>query len=355
MLKDKISWKLVNIALALFIFVLLYQTGHLWIDIFKKLWTVALPFLIAFTIAYALHPFVNKLRNKKIPKGFAILIVVLIAFALMATTIGLMFPLLFGQLNTLFNNILAFIKELSLNYDLDLGVLQTSLSDVFNDVISSFSKYISDGAVSIIGVSLSVLGNTFIVIAAAVYFLIDMDKIRPAFKHLLIRKNKRTFRYVEALDNEMKAYITGFIKIVFITFIEYTVAYTIIGHPSALLLGFVAAMGNLIPYFGGIATNMIAAITAFAISPSLFIKTCIAFFVCSNLDGYVINPYVYGKSNKVHPLVTILAVFAGGILFGILGIIISLPVTIIIITTIKYYSEDLADLWEEVRGGKGKD
>ena len=157
------------------------------------------------------------------------------------------------------------------------------------------------------------------------------------------------------VTNEMKAYITGFIKIVLITFVEYTIAYTIIGHPSALLLGFVAAMGNLIPYFGGIATNMIAAITAFAISPSLFVKTCIAFFVCSNLDGYVINPYVYGKSNKVHPLITILAVFAGGILFGILGIIISLPVTIILITTIKYYSEDIADLWEEVKGNRGKE
>ena len=61
---------------------------------------------------------------------------------------------------------------------------------------------------------------------------------------------------------------------------------------------------------------------------------------------------MYGKSNKVHPLITILAVFAGGILFGILGIVISLPVTIILITTIKFYAEDISDLWEEVRGKK---
>lgn len=352
MFKDKINWKLVNIALMLLIVTLLYQTGHLWIDLFRKAWNVVLPFLIAFSIAYALHPFVMKLRNKKVPKGLAVFIVIATLFVIIGVTIGLMFPLLFGQLNNLFNNILAFVKELSLDYDLNLGFIQTSLNDIFSNVIESFGKYISDGAVSFIGISLNVLGNTFIVMAAVIYFLIDMDKIRLTTKRLLLRKSKKTFRYVQALDMEMKAYITGFIKIVFITLIEYTVVYTIIGHPNALLLGFLAAIGNLIPYFGGIATNCIAAITAFAINPGLFIRTCISFAVCSNIDGYIINPYVYGKSNKVHPLITILAVFAGGILFGILGIVISLPVTIILITTIKFYAEDISDLWEEVRGKK---
>jgi len=352
MFKDKINWKLVNIALLLIIIVMLYQTGHLWIGILSRLWNIVLPFLISFSIAYALHPYVMKLRNKDVPKGLAIFLVVALVFVVLALTIGLMFPLLFGELNSLFNNILAFVKELSLDYDLDLGILQTSLSEIFSNVISSFGQYISDGAVNFIGVSINVLGNVFIVIAAAIYFLIDMESIRETTKKLLIRRSKRTFHYVEMLDREMKAYITGFIKIVFITLVEYTVAYTIIGHPHALLLGFIAAIGNLIPYFGGMATNCVAAITAFAINPILFVKTCIAFFLCSSLDGYLINPYVYGKSNKVHPLVTILAVFAGGILFGILGVVISLPVTIILITTFKFYAEDILDLWEEVRGKK---
>ena len=77
------------------------------------------------------------------------------------------------------------------------------------------------------------------------------------------------------------------------------------------------------------------------ISPALFIKTCIVFLVFSAVDGYIINPFVYGNSNKVHPLVVIISVFAGGALFGVLGIVISLPVAIIAIATFKYFKDDI--------------
>ena len=110
------------------------------------------------------------------------------------------------------------------------------------------------------------------------------------------------------------------------------------------MLGTLAALGNLIPYFGGIITNVIAAVTAFVISPALFIKTCIVFLVFSAVDGYIINPFVYGNSNQVHPLVVIISVFAGGALFGVLGIVISLPVAIIAIATFKYFKKDIMNM-----------
>ena len=146
------------------------------------------------------------------------------------------------------------------------------------------------------------------------------------------------------LDDEMRKYIVGFMKIVIISFFEYTLTYTLIGHPNALMLGTLAALGNLIPYFGGIITNVIAAITAFVISPALFIKTCIIFILFSAVDGYIINPFVYGNSNKVHPLVVIISVFAGGILLGVLGIVISLPVAILVIATFKYFKKDIMNM-----------
>ena len=168
-----------------------------------------------------------------------------------------------------------------------------------------------------------------------------MDKIRKFIKEYLSHKSKKIYNYVLTLDDEMRRYIVGFMKIVIISFFEYSLVYTLIGHPNALMLGTLAALGNLIPYFGGIITNIIAAITAFVISPALFIKTCIVFIIFSAVDGYIINPFVYGKTNKVHPLVVIISVFAGGILFGVLGIVISLPCAIIIITTFKYFKKDI--------------
>ena len=134
-----------------------------------------------------------------------------------------------------------------------------------------------------------------------------------------------------------------------ISVFEYTFAYTIIGHPNAILLGCLAMIANLIPYFGGIINNIVAAVTAFVISPTLFIRTIIVFVILSIVDGYVINPIVYGKTNKVHPLIVIMSVFAGGILFGIMGIVISLPLAIIIVSTIKFFKDDLKDKIEDMK------
>lgn len=349
MFKDKINYKLVNLVLLSIMILILYETGPLWIGIVSKVWSIIFPFLLAFILAYAFYPFLQFMTNKKIPKGLAVFIIVAIILGIVALLIALIFPLLFSQLSSLFNGILAFVKELTTGYDLNLGPLQETLTSSFNDIISNLSKYVSDGAVSAINSSLGVLSIAVIAFASAIYLLIDMGTIRNEVKLFLKRRSKKTFDYVKTIDIEMRNYLSGFVKIIGITLVEYTLAFLIIGHPNALLLGFLAALATLIPYFGGIITNIIAAITAFVISPGLFIRTIICFFILSTLDGYVINPFVYGKTNEVHPLVVIFSVFAGGALFGILGIIISLPVAIIVIATWKYYKKDIDEKLDDMK------
>ena len=200
--------------------------------------------------------------------------------------------------------------------------------------------------------SLGLISNAVIAFSAAIYFLIDMDKIRTYIKYYSKKVSKRNYDYLNELDTQMNNYISGFLKIVIISFFEYSLAFLIIGHPNALLLGFLAAVASFIPYFGGMAVNVIAAITAFVISPSLFIKTVIAFFVLSMIDSYFIGPKVYGKTNNIHPLIVIISVFAGGILFGIMGIIISLPIAIILLTTYRFFEEDIYEVLSDKKAVK---
>lgn len=355
MIKNKIDFKLINAALIILIIFLMYQTGNLWIGIFNKCMTIFMPLFIAFVVAYALYPLLEFFMRHKIPKSIGIAIIIAIVLSIVAFFGITVFPLLFTQLNNLFNGIITFLKDISLNYDLNIGNLQKTLSDVFNDIVVGLGKYVSNGAVNMIGVSVQYISLTFIIFSLAVYFLIDMESIRMQVKRFLKRKSKKAYRYVSLLDYEMKKYLSGFVKIMLISLVEYTVAYTIIGHPNAILLGFLALLSNLIPYFGGIITNILAAITAIVVSPALFIKTVVAFAILSALDGYLINPVVYGKTNKVPPLVVIMSVFAGGILFGILGIIISLPLAIIILTTISYFKADISDKIEDIKENTKKE
>lgn len=349
MFKNKINYKLINTALFVLIIYLLYKTGLLWMGITNKLITIAGPFFFAFVIAYAFYPLLQFLKSKKVPKPIAIFCIIAIIIGVIAVVAVLVAPVLFNQLSSLFSSIISFLKEMSISYDWNVGPLQTSLSSTFNDIISSLGKYVSNGAVSIIGTSLNVISTILISFSAAIYFLIDMDKIRAGLSRHLRRKSRRAYLYVKTLDTEMKNYLTGFLKIVFITLVEYTFAFYVIGHPNAVLLGFLACVATLIPYFGGIITNCIAVITAFVVSPALFIRTIIAFFILSNIDGYIINPFVYGKTNQVHPIIVISSVFAGGILFGIIGIVISLPLAILLIATYKFYKEDMLEKLEDYK------
>ena len=152
----------------------------------------------------------------------------------------------------------------------------------------------------------------------------------------------------------MKNYLSGFVKLMIISLFEYAIIYAIIGHPNALLLGFLAMISQLIPYFGGIITNIIAAITALVVSPMLLIKTVITFAILSIVDGNIISPLVYGKTNNVKPVVVILSISAGGILFGITGIIASFPIAIILIATYKFYKEDILEQIEDIKDNNKK-
>lgn len=349
MLKNKLDYKLINFALITLIIFLMYQTSEIWLGFLGIVLKIITPLFFAFILAYVLHPYLKFLMDKKIPKAFAVSIVVVTVLVVLGLIFGIAAPLLFSQLSSLFNGIISFIKEISIKFDLNFGTLQQTLSVSFNQIIERLGMLVSNGAASFIGTSIGYITLGLISFSAAIYILVDMDKIRKEVGDFLYRQSKKVYRYVGLLDNQMKNYLTGFFKIVLITFFEYSIAFLIIGHPNAMLLGFLAALASLIPYFGGIITNCIAAITAFVISPALFIRTVIAFVILSTLDGYVINPLVYGKTNQVHPLVVILSVFVGGSLFGVIGVVLSLPVAILIVTTYKYFKEDINDKIEDMK------
>lgn len=348
-MKNKINFKLVNFALISLIIFLLYQTGYLWIGVVSKLYKIAKPFMIAFVIAYALYPFLKYMENKKIPKGISVFIIISLLLGVFAFVIFLISPLLFNQVVNLFNSSISFIKDLSTKYDYNFVPIQDMLTNGLHELVVNVGKYISNGAINIINISLSVIANVFLCFTAAIYFLIDMDSIRRETKKYFKRKNKKTYKYIKAIDIEMKNYFSGFVKIMFISLFEYSIIYTLIGHPNAILLGFLAMITQLIPYFGGMFTNVIAAITAIVVSPALFIRTVITFCILSIIDGNIIGPLVYGKTNNVKPIVVIISITAGGILFGVTGIVASFPVAIILITTYRFYKDDINEKIEDIK------
>lgn len=136
-----------------------------------------------------------------------------------------------------------------------------------------------------------------------------------------------------------------------IQLVEYSFLFFIIGHPNWLILGILACLTTVIPYFGGLITNILAIIMASVVSVPLVIATIVICLIFPQIDGYFTSPKVYGKTNDVNPLITIMVVSVGGTLAGMVGIVIALPCYLLIRTTYKFFEKDLEKGIDKVKKG----
>jgi predicted PurR-regulated permease PerM len=318
--------KLINITLIALIIYLIYQTSSLWINILCIIKKIVMPIFSAFVIAYIMYTiylYISKKLNNKI----SIYITLFIFLGIILLSIFIIIPLLSKQIILLYEEFIKIYSKSKLK--------NFNLNNYLMPIISNIDTYIVNGF-NLAKMSLNIITDTFIVLVISIYFFLDMDKIKYFIKKNLKKNHKMWYLYLKKVDEEMKKYLVGFLKIMIISLFEYGIAYKIINHPNYLLLAYLASILNIIPFFGGILNNVIAALTAILISKDLFIKTIIMFIILSLIDGYIINPLVYKQSNRLHPLITILAVFIFNIIFKYIGLLLALPFTIIIITTYKF-------------------
>ena len=176
-----------------------------------------------------------------------------------------------------------------------------------------------------------------------------MDKVRSGVKNYFNRHNRRTVDYLKKLDTELSKYIGGMGLNIIIQMIEYTFAFMIIGHPNYLILGILSGISAIIPWFGGFIVAVLSLLVSSVISTKLFLLTVLICIICPILDGNVIGPKVYGKTNSLHPLLVIFAVSAGGMIAGFWGIVLSLPVAIVIRTTYNFYEKDIHSRFKNLK------
>ena len=341
MLNNKLNYRLINAtALLLLLYIGLSNLG-LWWGIFVKIISVLAPFIIGFAFAYALSPVVKWLEKKGVRKWLAVLGVVMVILLIIVGLLVLILPLLYDQASLLVDMVSKVINNFDKDFNVSFGSFEIKLIDYISDFSKNLGGIVSSTAVDVINKSIGFVGQLIVGFVGFVYFLTDMDKIRKGFKDLLLSISKRSFKYVKLLDDELGNYLKGLVIFMIIQFFEYSLLFLIVGHPNWLLLGVLACLTTVIPYFGGLITNIIAIILASVVSLPLVIATIVICLIFPQLDGYVISPKVYGKTNNVNPLITIMAVSIGGTLAGIWGIVVALPVYLFLRCTYHFFKKDI--------------
>lgn len=347
-MSNKLNYRLVNTLLLMAIIYIIVSTSNYWGGIILKVFNILIPFLLAFVFAYILNPFVKKLEERGVRRSLALVFVILIVLGLLVGLLWLTVPVIYDQLIAFSKTVTDVITDISGRFDLNLGSYKQAITDTLNELIKNLGSYISNGTIDILGKSVNFLTNAIIVFIVGIYLLIDMDKIRNFIKKYL-RPHKKEYEYVKTIDHEMGDYLHGLSIFMIIQFFEYSLLFRLVGHPNWLLLGLLACVTTIIPYFGGLITNIIAVITASVISTKLFISTLIITLIFPNVDGYIISPHIYGKTNNINPIFVIFIAGVCSSLFGIFGIILGLPLYIIIRATWKFFNKDIKEYIEDIK------
>ena len=352
MSNDKLNFKLLNLLIILVICYLVVSTFNWWGGVIEKLISIIFPFIIAFAIAYALYPVVRKLVERGVRKTLAVSFVVVLISSLIIGLIIITIPVVYEQTIILSRLVAEVTNNISSRFSVDLGSFEDSITGILSSFLGTIGSYLSTGTLNIVGKSVDIITKFIIIYIVSIYLLSGMDDIRKKTKSFLKRKNNKLFRYVKTIDRELGNYLLGLLIFIIIQLFEYCFLFLIVGHPNWLLLGILASITTVIPYFGGLITNISAVILASAVSTKVFIATLVICLVFPNIDSYVISPRVYGKTNSISPLWTIFSIFIGGSLFGVIGILIALPLYIVINKSYYFFKSDIKDKIMDIKVSK---
>lgn len=315
-----------------------------------KIQSVIAYLAIAAVVALIGRPIVLFLRRKlKLPNTLAVILTMILMVAILAGIISLFVPPLIseqgrnlslldieklqGNLNTLYAEITEFIGaspevvgeilqeshlEETLVDKLDIGFIPNFLNSFLN-VLSSAS----------IGL--------FSVLFISFFFLKDSKLFqRGILAFVPNNKETGTVNSMEKINNLLSRYFVGLLLQIFILFVIYTITLLIVGIENAIVIAFLCALFNIIPYVGppiiGGAIMIVLTMTSnlgMDFSSVILPKTgyvIIGLVVGQLVDNFFSQPFIFSNSVKSHPPLEIfLIIIIAGLLFGVVGMIVAVP------------------------------
>ena len=302
---------------------------------------VLTPFFIAFALAYLLDPVTDRLESLKISRTFAVLVLMAGVFSLV-TGIGLLiFPLLKLQAEHLVSNLpnyVAIMQEWM--YPL-LGVVgePEKIQGILNrellkvgelplKVISSITSILWDSIAGLFSFIL-LLANLVIIPVVMFYLLRDYDLInKKMLSFVPARSREQVLSLIKEIDEVLAGFVRGQLMVGLIMAGLYSIGLFFCGTPMSLFIGLLAGLASLVPYLGLVFGFVPAAILTFMQTQDWVLVFGVAgvFAVVQGLEGMIITPRIVGEKIGLHPVAIILAVLLGAEFFGLVGVIVSVPV-----------------------------
>lgn len=324
---------------AAIIILIIYFATHF----YEKLIAIMMPFFLAMVIAYLIRPLVGKLVEYKIPITWAIIIVYVGFMLLFSLLIIFIIPDMINntkelletlpeavsKCNRKFNNCISYI--ISNKWDPDIKKLvEQEITRIALAVQTYIVGMLRKSSEMIFSMA-TVFFDLLVALVVAFYFIRDTQFFKD-FALSLIPKNWRN--PIVGVGREVHDILKNFIQGQLLTAIIVgglqVIGLLILKVRYPIVLGMVAGIFNVIPYFGPIIGALPAMAVALLDYPLKAIWVLVMFLVVQQIDNVFISPKIIEGKLGLHPVTTVLLVMIGGEFFGIFGMLFAVPVAAII-------------------------
>lgn len=315
------------------------------IAIMALLWAssaILVPFFVAFLIAYILHPSVDSLTARGLPRP---LVSGLLVFALVAIIVLLavwLGPLLYDQLNgfllgarTIVVDVAASTRKALTPYlpelrQMGLGGLVTAKDLPMSDMTGPLAASLMTGGVTVIenfGLALLTPLITF-------YVLTDWNRMTDAIISVVPQDHRPWARELATeIDETLASFLRGQTWVCTSVAILYSIGLMSVGLNYGLLIGMVSGALKYLPYVGtaiGLSIAISFAISQSGLDSLLLVWVLLVYGVVEFLESSIISPKLIGRSVHLPPAVVIFVVLIGGQLLGVVGVFVAVPLFAVI-------------------------
>jgi predicted PurR-regulated permease PerM len=288
-------------------------------------------FAIAALLAYALTPGV-KLLERVVPRVVAIIIVYLVIWGAFGLLLYFIINTTIGQVISLAANVRLLVTQGATGPLAGLletlrrfGISQSQLNGVFQQIVNQ-AEGVVGSAVPLITSIFGFIFDMIIVAVLSIYLLVDGSRVIQWLRtNTPLLQRERTLSTLDTFERVIGGYIRGQLLLSTLVGVLVGAGMALFQVPYAVLLGVMAFVLEFVPILGTITSGVICVLLALT-KGWLIALLVIAYFVGVHiLEGDVLGPRIVGRAVGVHPAVSLIALIAGGELFGIWGAIFASP------------------------------
>ena len=352
----KLLFVVLIISIVLVAFVLFKEIG-----IFRfigNVLSVISPLFIGFVVAWLFAPLVDKMTKKGMSRILASIIIYVVFILFLIIFFRIFIPIIYNELNELVSTLPAIMTKIT-NFIDDLfkevnveGIDINGMKDNILGAITAYGNSISSSLpttiVNVMSKLFSGLGSIFFGLIIGLYMLFDFDNVTNLLLKLIPKRHQMEVAdLLENIGREVRKSVNGTLLVACMVFVCDTIGFSIIGLKSALLFGLFCGITDLIPYIGPYIGTAVATIVAFTQNTFVGFGVLIIAIIVQLVESYILQPVVMSKATKLHPVTIICGLLIFGHFFGIIGMILAVPIMSIFKVIWKFLVKKLAFLQEK--------